>query len=369
MLSGGTYHHHQNPSAFDEDLQQISNICDLYPADGLYSIVSSSHSPLLGFALDGFPIYGPYAYANTDGTGAIVRMESSYGLRNITHRTHYADGTNVTDGPPVNSTYPLGTYMEDYEFTGSGHLDEYNGRIAVTPEYPDGIYAYFLTVDENHNSQFPYSIGPHEFYGVVNGSATATVPNNATVYNPVILPTEFIDFTVEKREQHIFLTWETEHEINLDHYILERSTDNTFFESIDRVDCQNNTAGLNVYNHTDHDYEQGLKYYRLKAVDIDGSINISKTISIRIFDESFEKLNCFPNPADAFIAIQYPGLLDHKIKISLYTLSGDLVESTEIIQGSTLTYINTTTLYNGSYLLHIEDQSEHYFQKILIQHF
>jgi len=74
----GNYHHHQNPSAFSLDLKVISTVCTLYAADGLYAIDSSKHSPLIGFAYDGFPIYGAYAYKNADGTGEIIRMKSSY---------------------------------------------------------------------------------------------------------------------------------------------------------------------------------------------------------------------------------------------------------------------------------------------------
>ena len=50
----GNYHHHQNPSAFSLDLVVISNVCDLYTSDGLYTINASQHSPLLGFAYDGY---------------------------------------------------------------------------------------------------------------------------------------------------------------------------------------------------------------------------------------------------------------------------------------------------------------------------
>ncbi len=180
----GNYHHHQNPSAFNLDLIQLSTICDTYPSDGLYVINTNEHSPLIGFAYDGFPIYGAYGYANTDGTGGIVRMKSSYQLRNITVRTHYANGTNVTDGPPVNSTYPLGYFREDYEFvvhTAPDYLDEHNGRFCVTPEYPNGIYCYFTTVDTNHNSAYPYAVGP-TFYGNKTASTVASVSETTTQY-------------------------------------------------------------------------------------------------------------------------------------------------------------------------------------------
>lgn len=185
----GNYHHHQNPSAFNLDLNVISNVCDVYLADGLYVIDSTTHSPLLGFAYDGFPIYGAYGYKNADGTGGITRMKSSYSLRNISVRTHYADGTDVIDGPPVGPAYPLGIYREDYQYNPTSpatpdYLDEHNGRFCVTPEYPNGIYCYFATVDENWNSTYPYIVGP-TFYGVKNGTRVNAVNEPTTQYTGV----------------------------------------------------------------------------------------------------------------------------------------------------------------------------------------
>ena len=52
----GNYHHHQNPSAFNLDLVVVSDVCDLYAADGLYVIDAAQHSPLVGYSYDGFPI-------------------------------------------------------------------------------------------------------------------------------------------------------------------------------------------------------------------------------------------------------------------------------------------------------------------------
>jgi hypothetical protein len=181
----GNYHHHQNPSAFDMDLVPISDVCDMYASDGLYVIDANAHSPLIGFAYDGYPIYGAYGFLNTDGTGGITRIKSSYQLRNITERTTYANGTTVTPGPPINATYPLGRYREDYEYIAHSEpdfLDEHNGRFCVTPEYPNGIYAYFCTVDENWNSAYPYVVGP-TFYGVKTGVKVNSITEAVTTYN------------------------------------------------------------------------------------------------------------------------------------------------------------------------------------------
>jgi hypothetical protein len=184
----GNYHHHQNPSAFSLDLVEVSDVCDLYPADGLYTIISSQHSPLIGFAYDGFPVYGAYGYLNADGTGGIARIKSSYQLRNITTRTHHADGTDVTDGPAVSVTYPLGYFREDYEYIATSpltpdYLDEHNGRFCVTPEYPAGIYCYFATVDANWNSAYPYLIGP-TFYGTWANRKVSSITESVTTYTP-----------------------------------------------------------------------------------------------------------------------------------------------------------------------------------------
>ena len=174
----GNYHHHQNPSAFKLDLVVLSNICNTYDADGLYAIDSTVHSPLIGFAYDGFPIYGAYGYADTNGTGGITRMKSGYQLSGASTRAN---------GPAVNTTYFDGYFREDYVFVAhpgqDDYLDEHNGRFCVTPEYPNGTYAYFATVDENWNSAYPYAVGP-TFYGTIEVSIVTTVPSGTSTYTP-----------------------------------------------------------------------------------------------------------------------------------------------------------------------------------------
>jgi hypothetical protein len=183
----GNYHHHQNPSAFKLDKKVIYDVCSLYDAEGLYSINPGIHSPLIGFAYDGFPVYGAYGFKNADGTGGIVRMQSGYRLRSISTRTHYADGSDVTDGPPVSTTFPLGYFNEDYEFIShpgeDDYLDTHNGRFCITPEYPNGTYAYFCTVDEQWNSAYPYAIGP-TFYGSIVAAKVQNVGEPVETYIP-----------------------------------------------------------------------------------------------------------------------------------------------------------------------------------------
>jgi hypothetical protein len=170
---GGEYHHHVSPKC-------------------LYDINDSTHhSPIIGYAFDGYPVYGAYGYANTDGTGGIRRMRSSFQLRSITQRHTLPDGTalSVADyGPDVSTSYPLGDYQEDYVFTsGSGDLDVHNGRWCKTPDYPAGTYCYFVTLDASLKPQYPYTIGL-TYYGIVQAGNTGpggghnTITGTDTVY-------------------------------------------------------------------------------------------------------------------------------------------------------------------------------------------
>ncbi len=170
--SGGTqgqYHHHQDPSAFNIAKVKMSDVCDMYLADGLYVPDASKHGPLIGYSFDGYPIYGAYGWVEEGGKQIVKRITPSYRLRAITDRTTLADGTKLTGNQvgPTRAQQPLGAYAEDYEFVaGSGDLDVHNGRFCKTPEYPEGTYAYFATIDADGNSVYPYVIGP-SYYGVV----------------------------------------------------------------------------------------------------------------------------------------------------------------------------------------------------------
>lgn len=92
---------------------------------------------LVGYAADGYPIYGPYCYKTaSDSRSGLKMLKSSYRLKNGTR-----PGGN--DGP--GGAYD-GSFSTDYEFVqGAGDLDDYNGRIGVTPEYPRGTFYYVLT--------------------------------------------------------------------------------------------------------------------------------------------------------------------------------------------------------------------------------
>jgi len=149
----------------NQDNEIKYGIFDLQKVNG-EEIKSSYHSPIIGWSYDGNPIYGPYGFSSKTG-GTIREMTSGYQLVTKSNR------------PPI-SNFPQGFFVEDYEFTNSGDLDEHNGRFCVTPDYPNGVYAYFATINPGNVESilpfknykipvFPYLIGntfkskPNEF--------------------------------------------------------------------------------------------------------------------------------------------------------------------------------------------------------------
>ena len=91
---------------------------------------------LVGFMVDGFPVYARYGYTvATSTTSGVKVMKSSYRFK-----------ATPDAGRPSVTTFPMGTFTQDYEYVaGLGDLDECNGRTGVTPEFPGGIYHYYVT--------------------------------------------------------------------------------------------------------------------------------------------------------------------------------------------------------------------------------
>ena len=126
---------------------------------------ADGHSKIIGFSFDGYPIYGPYGYEEPlDIISRIQQMKSGYVVKETD--SHRPNNFKYSDTILLNNEYvPLdaGSFIEDYAyFANLGTLDEYNGRFCLTPEYPEGTYAYFLTFRDIglQTPAFPYIVGP-----------------------------------------------------------------------------------------------------------------------------------------------------------------------------------------------------------------
>jgi len=205
----GQYHYHVNPIALRYQLGDHVT----YTASGnTYAEATSSpaHSPILGWAFDGYPIYGPYGYSNPlSAAGGVRLMTSGFAKRNGSNGTDNlattgrvslpqwaatAQGRSTSlssgqQGPGVSTSRPIGYYMEDNAYLGDlgkvqgvdFDLNQYNARYCVTPDYPNGTYAYFVTLNSSATPVFPYLVGP-QYLGNVSGGSVSSVTESVTDY-------------------------------------------------------------------------------------------------------------------------------------------------------------------------------------------
>ena len=202
----GVYHYHADPIGLRYllgDHVDFDAATETYYED---TNAPTKHSPILAWTADGFPVYGPYGYSNaTNANSGIRRMISGYVLRNgqngtdnlpVAGRTTIPQWAvriyNVSSnqpGAPFTGIHTNGCYMEDNDYlgdlinsnTGTNYqqgvdfdLDEFNGRWCVTPEFPNGTYAYFVAISSNGAPVFPYNIG-RAFYGSPVGSSVSAI--------------------------------------------------------------------------------------------------------------------------------------------------------------------------------------------------
>jgi hypothetical protein len=209
----GQYHYHANPPAlryFLGDHVNYNAASDTYSES---TNTPTQHSPILGWVADGHPIYGPYGFSTaTNAASGLRRMISGYVPRNGLSGTDNLSTNGAArtaipawaqrfyylaaaqSGPAVSTSYPFGRYMEDNDFlgdltnasTGQAYaqgtdfdLDQYNGRYCVTPDYPNGTYAYFVAISSNGTPLFPYNIG-RAYDGSPTGGSLTTVPETVT---------------------------------------------------------------------------------------------------------------------------------------------------------------------------------------------
>lgn len=208
--AGANYHYHANTPALRH---LLGGHVEFDAATKIYrerAGTPARHSPILGWMADGYPLYGPYGYASpTDPASGVRRMVPGYAKRDGTNGTTNLAATGRTTlpawaaraqnraaalaanqaGPAVGAAYILGHYLEDYDYLGDlgktqgadFDLDLYNGRFGVTPEYPQGTYAYFLTIEPDGTPKFPYMIG-RWYYGAPTGGSVTAVAEAATEY-------------------------------------------------------------------------------------------------------------------------------------------------------------------------------------------
>lgn len=201
-----------------------------------------------------------------------------------------------------------------------------------------GSYAEFK-MSANNVSQFKYG---YEFS--YSGGYQGIRLSFGTA---VVVPLNLLRFGALKNKSTVQLNWQTTNEINTSHFIVQRSANGTTFNNIGRV-ATRNVAGNNDYGLTDASPVDGVNFYRLQMVDIDGKTTYSSIIKIEFGSKN--ELQVFPNPAKNMITLS--GLQSKGI-IKIIAADGKLVK--QIVAVANTSKIDVSSLVKGFYILQYND--------------
>ncbi len=212
--AGNQYHYHAQAIALRA---QLGDHMDYNATTNRYSESTGAvtkHSPILAWAADGLPVYGPYGYSSPMNAGSglrrmvsgFIKRDGTSGSTNLNTagrhtlpawaqrvQNRFTALTATQYGPNVSATYAIGHYLEDYDYlgdlgqtqgppgTGTFDLNEWNARYCVTPEFPGGQWVYFTTINADGSPAYPFNMG-RQYYGTPSGGEVASISETVSQY-------------------------------------------------------------------------------------------------------------------------------------------------------------------------------------------
>jgi len=195
--------------------------------------------------------------------------------------------------------------------------------------------------------------GNNLFVAVGNtGTENRVMTRDASI---VALPVSGLTFTGFSKGEMVQLNWNTETEMNSSHFEVERSADGRNYSIIGKVKAAGNSVSKNNYNYADRNTLNGLAYYRLKQVDMNGQFTYSKILPVMVI--AFSRAVAGPNPAETEITIHIPADWSGVYEYRIHDTSGRLLKQSGELQTGGFP-VNLGQLPSGSYLLSIWENGE-----------
>jgi hypothetical protein len=211
----------------------------------------------------------------------------------------------------------------------------------------------------------PFDFGTSDGASVsFNGTTPSYITGNGTCAPSVaILPITLLDFSANKINEGNQITWKIADEINIQKYIIEKSSDGVNFELLNTISPnEKNNYEIKIYQVIDYQPNSGINYYRLSTLEKDGLIYPIKTISI---SQKYNQLETLIYQNDEKIYIDFKNILDNIINIQLIDLTGKLLIEKNAEQS--LEEIKVSEFSKGIYFIRIISAEKMINHKIIIQ--
>ena len=213
--------------------------------------------------------------------------------------------------------------------------------------------------------------------GVDNRSNSAVSRQRSSYYKKInfpfnVLPVKLSFFTAQLNNNRVDLKWQTATEVNLNYFVVEKSTDGINFSEAGIVFAKGNGTEKADYSLADNSNtnQPGVIYYRLRSTDNDGKSQLSETRVIRIGKSAVSSISIltFPNPATSEVRITVPATWQNKrLTCEVIALNGQVVKKSEAANGGQTETVNIATLSPGMYIVRVSCEGQTAQQKIIKQ--
>ncbi len=190
--------------------------------------------------------------------------------------------------------------------------------------------------------------------------------------NLTVLPVKMESFTamLDKDGKKVQLNWVTTNEINVNHFVVERSLDGTHFTNTGMVFSAGNSSQRVNYSFPDGiiSVQANMIYYRLCTVDIDGRMQYSDVRIIRLTKQSNNDLSIFtyPNPVASELRITIPTSWQNKqVSYEIFNVRGQLSKRIVEKASSQTEAVNVSNLTDGMYVVKVSCEGQSVIQKII----
>ena len=179
---------------------------------------------------------------------------------------------------------------------------------------------------------------------------------------PVGLPIKVKSFTAQSQtDNSILLRWTSVFEANSSKYVVQRSADGRTFTDISEVKAAGNSVSTINYSYADRQMANGAAYYRLKLIDIDGSIDYTKIIYINNGQAGLLPLSVFPNPFRSEVQLKGVTASDvNRKNVKIYNAMGSEVNY-RIVGGNSI--VIDPSLPKGVYILRLRGEAFKLFKE------
>jgi hypothetical protein len=148
--------------------------------------------------------------------------------------------------------------------------------------------------------------GHYQFTITLKKDAGCTTDDVYTINTNAPLPVTYsVPLKAAVVNNAVRLDWQTATESNNSHFIVQRSTNRTTWESIGTVNSffATGTGSGQAYAYTDENPLQGNNFYRLQQVDISGNAEVSSIASASLDRGGIAIMYISPNPTKGNIKI------------------------------------------------------------------